>query len=29
MIGRTLDELSLLPAALPWESWRAVQEGRV
>jgi iron complex transport system substrate-binding protein len=29
MIGRALDELSLLPAALPWESWRAVQAGRV
>jgi iron complex transport system substrate-binding protein len=28
-LDRTLDELSLLPAALPWESWRAVQEGRV
>jgi iron complex transport system substrate-binding protein len=29
VIGRTLDELSLFPAALPWESWRAVQAGRV
>jgi iron complex transport system substrate-binding protein len=26
---RTLEELSLLPAALPWESWPAVHDGRV
>jgi iron complex transport system substrate-binding protein len=28
-LERTLEEVSLLPAALPWESWPAVREGRV
>ena len=28
-LHRTIEELSLLPTSLPWESWRAVQEGRV
>jgi iron complex transport system substrate-binding protein len=28
-LGRTLEELPLLRASLPWESWRAVQAGRV
>ncbi len=28
-LERTLEELSLVRTALPWESWRAVQEGRV
>jgi iron complex transport system substrate-binding protein len=28
-LDRTLAELSLLPDFLPWDSWRAVQEGRV
>jgi iron complex transport system substrate-binding protein len=28
-LDRTLAELSLLPAALPWTSWPAVAEGRV
>src|SRR6266852_8113377 len=28
-LPRTIEELSLLPTSLPWESWRAVQEGRV
>jgi iron complex transport system substrate-binding protein len=28
-LSRTLEELPLLPRSLPWESWRAVQEGRV
>jgi iron complex transport system substrate-binding protein len=28
-LSRTIEELSLLPTALPWESWRAAQEGRV
>jgi iron complex transport system substrate-binding protein len=28
-LDRTLEELSILRTALPWESWRAVREGRV
>jgi iron complex transport system substrate-binding protein len=28
-LDRTIEELSLLPTSLPWDSWRAVQEGRV
>jgi iron complex transport system substrate-binding protein len=28
-LERTLEELSVLPASLPWESWSAVQEDRV
>jgi len=28
-LPRIIEELSLLPTSLPWESWRAVQEGRV
>ena len=28
-LGRTLEELPLLRASLPWKSWRAVQAGRV
>jgi iron complex transport system substrate-binding protein len=28
-LARTLEELSLLRASLPWESWDAVREGRV
>ena len=28
-LRQTIEELSLLPTSLPWESWRAVQEGRV
>jgi len=28
-LGRTLEELPLLRASLPWESWRAVHAGRV
>lgn len=28
-LQRTIEELSVLPTSLPWESWRAVQEGRV
>jgi iron complex transport system substrate-binding protein len=28
-LERTLEEIALLPAALPWESWPAVREGRV
>ena len=28
-LERTLEEVSLLPSALPWESWPAVREGRV
>jgi iron complex transport system substrate-binding protein len=28
-LERTLAELSLLPEVLPWDSWRAVAEGRV
>jgi len=28
-LERTLEEISLLRTSLPWESWRAVQEGRV
>ena len=28
-LSRTVEELSLLRTSLPWESWRAVQEGRV
>jgi len=28
-LERTLKEISLLRTSLPWESWRAVQEGRV
>lgn len=28
-LDRTVEELSLLPTVLPWQSWRAVQEGRV
>jgi len=28
-LARTLDEITLLPRALPWESWPAVREGRV
>jgi iron complex transport system substrate-binding protein len=28
-LERTIEEISLLRTALPWESWPAVQEGRV
>lgn len=28
-LDRTLEELSILKTALPWESWHAVQDGRV
>ena len=28
-LSRTIEELSLVRTSLPWESWRAVQEGRV
>jgi iron complex transport system substrate-binding protein len=28
-LERTIEEISLLRTSLPWESWRAVQEGRV
>ena len=28
-LERTLGEISTLRTSLPWESWRAVQEGRV
>jgi iron complex transport system substrate-binding protein len=28
-LERTIEELSLLRTALPWETWRATQEGRV
>jgi len=28
-LDRTLEELAMLPDALPWASWRAVQESRV
>jgi iron complex transport system substrate-binding protein len=28
-LERTIDELDLMRTSLPWESWRAVQEGRV
>ena len=28
-LARSVEELSLLRTSLPWESWRAVQEGRV
>src|SRR5262249_59372060 len=28
-LERTLEEISMLRTSLPWQSWRAVQEGRV
>jgi len=28
-LARTLEEISLLPTSLPWESWEAVRQGRV
>ena len=28
-LDRIIEELSLLRTSLPWESWRAVEEGRV